>query len=95
MALKRDFYYMRGTERISLPDIDPGMSADDIRRTYAHDHPVLLNAKIISHEPDTEGVQSIGFTANETAKTGKTSGSGPATATGGSVEFKPSIGKKG
>lgn len=59
-----------------LPDIDPSMTADDIRKAYSSTYPALTNAVIVF--PESEGA---GYEFKEKGTQ--------------TVEFKPSVGRKG
>ena len=82
MSVVRNFFYNTPSGRVDLPDIDPDMTPDDIRKLYAAKHPSLTNASIIY--PDTQaGERTYQFQPKGGAGGGQ------------SIEFKPSIGKKG
>ena len=86
MAVVRSFFYQSPQGRVDLPEIDPGMTPDDIRKFYASLHPALTNAKII-YPDEQAGERTYQFEPTK-------GGGAPATG-GGAIEFKPSIGKKG
>ena len=81
MALRRKFIY----NGINLPDPDPGMHPDDVRKMYSAQYPELTKAAIIYNDPK-DGVQEYGFTESQKSAT---------SSSGSSIEFKPSIGRKG
>jgi PRTRC genetic system protein C len=82
MALKRKFIFQGKT----LPDPDPGMSPDTVRQMYASQYPELTTAAIVYNDPK-EGIQEFSF-ATKAEKAA-------AASAGKSIEFRPSIGRKG
>ncbi len=42
----RKFHYMKSGKRVDLIDIDPTLSADEVRKAHAAKHPDLLNATV-------------------------------------------------
>ncbi len=62
---------------ITLPDIDPSMTPDEIRKAYSSQYPALTNAVIFY--PEANEGKDFEF-KEKSAQT---------------VEFKPSVGRKG
>jgi PRTRC genetic system protein C len=81
---------MLAGQRVVLPDPDPGLAPDDVRKMYAPMHPAILNASVVY--PDS-GADYEFLPKGQNAAVD----SSPAVASGkaSSYEFKPSIGKKG
>lgn len=49
---------------MELTDIDPSMSAEQIREVYSGTYPELANAKIKGPEKDANGVETFTFVRN-------------------------------
>ena len=82
----RNFTLKTGTETIVLPDIDPSMTPDDIRKAYSSTYPALTNA-VITY-PEHDGGKDYEFTQKGA---GSQAGAGKAQ----NVQFSPSVGRKG
>lgn len=87
MAAPREFFFMQGGQKVELPDPDPEMNADDVRKLYTGDYGFLTNATIHIHDHKPEEAQTIEFQGKSEAAA--------AVRPAQSVEFKRSAGTKG
>lgn len=85
MALRRKFIAHLSSGPVTIPDPGQAYSPDEVRQMAAADYPELTSAAIVYNDPK-DGVQEYGFQS-------KSKTAAPASAS--SIEFKPSIGRKG